>query len=584
MCADKSNPVDPVYGPDDAAEGLTPMPVPVDLLPEPPSAQPEPVSEAVWIDEESDTATIVNLPEPPEGHDEITISTVEFEPCIYKDENGLSVHALSGVVTTTDGQQGSIQTGHVYEIRGTGVPAVVAFQQGAVPKNGVNGVTNEALLQILIHRTEIINSQFPCDENFHALSYMRAALNCFNDRTARRKSAGIKDTYVEEAKNSHNFLLSEGGAKLVFNGSCLDPDAHQDYGYIISVSSGSEHSKSCINLAQVWGADTAFGSGARRVNVVLHQSYDPNVDVKFIVNEILKLKEAYPTASLVVDDVGHIGKYFGHALKEAGLAYKGVYLGGQCFQNTHRMDFNSKRSHAYVHLCKAIMDNRFKIVDATSIYHDQDAITSQLAKIAYHFDDKSRYIIASDSAHHELGISHDLIRGFAFLFMEGVTYKAVNGLGATIKVDTKEVPVFPQDADDKATIKRLLDEKKENSEQIYDLNNRICDLNNSHVQMQHKYADTVAQMQRIIDTQSIELKRWQGACLGLTDVIGDMRIENQGLGQEVLGLEEDLLAANSKIEKASEPDQHFLKKGGGVVGSLHDGKGFAGFSTKDSGC
>ena len=45
----------------------------------------------------------------------------------------------------------------------------VFFQNGPVPENGVNGLTNEALLAILIHRTNILNEQFPCNENSEAI-------------------------------------------------------------------------------------------------------------------------------------------------------------------------------------------------------------------------------------------------------------------------------------------------------------------------------------------------------------------------------------------------------------------------------
>lgn len=408
MRADKSNPVDPVCVPDD--DGLIPTAAPVDL-PEPPSAQPEPVSEAVWIDEESDTATIVSLPEPPKGHDEITISTVEFEPCIYKDENGLSVHALSGVVTTTDGQQGSIQTGHVYEIRGTGVPAVVAFQQGAVPKNGVNGVTNEALLQILIHRTEIINDQFPCDENFHALSYMRAALNCFNDRTARRKSAGIEGTYAEQQTHKPEMAI---GTHVY--------DQYHNAGQIVA---------GYANFAEY--------------------AADPQNFVSMTPDYWLAAQEHK------------------HTEQELGETWYSVKL----------------------------MAGGMAASPASRLYSAEASATEYLG-------------------------DHP--------------------------IDVKYVS------------KKLFD----------DMKRQLACVKDFSALSQKSFDAKQAQMQRIIDTQSIELKRWQGACLGLTDVIGDMRIENQGLGQEVLGLEEDLLSANSKIEQTSVPEQHFLKKGGGVVGSPND--------------
>lgn len=70
--------------------------------------------------------------------------------------------------------------------------AEIFFQEGPVKERGVNGVTSEALLAILIHRTNHLNNLFPCDENATALAGMKQALEAFESRTMNRISRGVE--------------------------------------------------------------------------------------------------------------------------------------------------------------------------------------------------------------------------------------------------------------------------------------------------------------------------------------------------------------------------------------------------------
>jgi len=83
--------------------------------------------------------------------------------------------------------------GHVYEIldKDRLLLAAIEFQKGPVASNGVNGITNESLLAILINRTKFLDSQFPCDENKRAIEHMERALVSFEVRTARRIARGV---------------------------------------------------------------------------------------------------------------------------------------------------------------------------------------------------------------------------------------------------------------------------------------------------------------------------------------------------------------------------------------------------------
>lgn len=81
---------------------------------------------------------------------------------------------------------------------GSDVLAQLEFQAGPIPEHGVNGVTNELLLEVLIERTKRLDAMFPCDENKQAIECMGHALNRFNERTARRRSAGIEGKHEEQ--------------------------------------------------------------------------------------------------------------------------------------------------------------------------------------------------------------------------------------------------------------------------------------------------------------------------------------------------------------------------------------------------
>jgi len=72
----------------------------------------------------------------------------------------------------------------------------ISFQKGPVPVNGVNGITNESLLAILVNRTKILNDKFPCEENRLAILHMTQALTWLEERTKGRVSRGVEGTLV----------------------------------------------------------------------------------------------------------------------------------------------------------------------------------------------------------------------------------------------------------------------------------------------------------------------------------------------------------------------------------------------------
>jgi len=105
------------------------------------------------------------------------------EEVIYTDHNGIQV------IAATDGDM----LAHRYAIgnRDVGFQAF-DFQRGPIKEVGINGVQNEHLLAVLIHRTTILNARFPCDENLLAIRHMKQAINALQARTANRQARGVE--------------------------------------------------------------------------------------------------------------------------------------------------------------------------------------------------------------------------------------------------------------------------------------------------------------------------------------------------------------------------------------------------------
>lgn len=72
----------------------------------------------------------------------------------------------------------------------------IYFQNGVVSEVGLNGITAEHLLEILIHRfKQFQEGPFACDENEEALTHMQAAVDAIQKRIADRKGRGVHGPY-----------------------------------------------------------------------------------------------------------------------------------------------------------------------------------------------------------------------------------------------------------------------------------------------------------------------------------------------------------------------------------------------------
>lgn len=73
--------------------------------------------------------------------------------------------------------------------------ALICFQKGPIQQAGVNGCTNEDLLEIVYHRLECFQAgSHPCDENQHAMVHILEALRLLYQRTAARRAQGVEGT------------------------------------------------------------------------------------------------------------------------------------------------------------------------------------------------------------------------------------------------------------------------------------------------------------------------------------------------------------------------------------------------------
>ncbi len=74
----------------------------------------------------------------------------------------------------------------------------LSFQHGPIGEVGVNGVTNEALLAIIIDRMQgFQSSKWSCRENAIVLTKLQEAMMWLQERTRERQNRGVEGTSQE---------------------------------------------------------------------------------------------------------------------------------------------------------------------------------------------------------------------------------------------------------------------------------------------------------------------------------------------------------------------------------------------------
>lgn len=113
-------------------------------------------------------------------------------------ENDAANHQLLIEVADEPGAGGA---NHLYQITTPpphGKQWDVAFQNGPIPENGVNGTTQEALLAIVIDRLRSFQAgSFSCRENAVALTHCEDALMWLQRRTRARIKRGVEGTHAK---------------------------------------------------------------------------------------------------------------------------------------------------------------------------------------------------------------------------------------------------------------------------------------------------------------------------------------------------------------------------------------------------
>ena len=85
---------------------------------------------------------------------------------------------------------------HRYEIEVAGRTTCLGFQDGPVKESGVNGLTHEALLAVVIDRLQSFQrGAYACRENALALTKLEEAQMWLHSRTRRRIARGVEGTH-----------------------------------------------------------------------------------------------------------------------------------------------------------------------------------------------------------------------------------------------------------------------------------------------------------------------------------------------------------------------------------------------------
>ncbi len=87
---------------------------------------------------------------------------------------------------------------HSYALGQGGRPdLILEFQKGGIQEVGVNGISNEQLLAVLIDRFEgFMSGPFPTIETMSALEHCRTAMAVLHERTQKRLARDVEGRTV----------------------------------------------------------------------------------------------------------------------------------------------------------------------------------------------------------------------------------------------------------------------------------------------------------------------------------------------------------------------------------------------------
>lgn len=109
------------------------------------------------------------------------------------------VNAANDAIDITADEYGQGNMSHRYELTVNG-PAggvtIISFQNGPIKEAGVNGLTNEALLAVVIDRLRGAQAgPYACRENALALTKLEESRMWLCERTRNRMARGVEGTH-----------------------------------------------------------------------------------------------------------------------------------------------------------------------------------------------------------------------------------------------------------------------------------------------------------------------------------------------------------------------------------------------------
>lgn len=97
-----------------------------------------------------------------------------------------------------------------YDVHGAGdvFRQEIHFQNGS-PAQGLNGISNEALMAVLIHRLTRQNETYPSPYNVLAIQLLQGAISALHSRVKDRTDFGIYDTQQVEPSNEDEAYVAK---------------------------------------------------------------------------------------------------------------------------------------------------------------------------------------------------------------------------------------------------------------------------------------------------------------------------------------------------------------------------------------
>ena len=237
-----------------------------------------------------------------------------------------------------------------------------------------------------------------------------------------------------ELKGKYLLTRSEVTAMMTRPPCVTDDD---EYGYIITVDVGGNvgRDSSVITVLRVVDKDYN-GRIERHSHIVDIPLCSNRANINELKAKIYATVAEYAGATVVIDHMG-AGMGLCQLLTAEGLYFESVNWGVPCFNNNLKRDYFNKRAHAYVSMAKAVERGILTISDKVRrMYQTCNTLKTELSRLPYFFDEKSRWGIMSKKDMLKLGISSpDVADTLAFGHMEGINYSPVNDvlIGGTEK-------------------------------------------------------------------------------------------------------------------------------------------------------